>query len=325
MLHDSISWCRKYLATRRKGAFEDEYWKRWFGDPHVGALSIAVFCCLRGHASCQQAAETWYRLCANLLNPRFGARVIRRNPALRNWARFLCREWELDHLSRTDRGLCIAIADVMQASVCRVIYEGPRADVPLDGTELLRLMRQWIPQEALDALSKAAGLHAQPLLGFHVVPKLPEQVASIRVSPFREVESSEQMRVRPHRFRTETADSGIVGPEDFRVAQLAEEIGADGTVGESHCDTIQEDNPMLPFWPSAAMDPRDAFSHRCAVRHVNSGLEWSDWPQVSASLSDRSLLPWRFVTGVFSRSEREGVFQYELLARAVWTIDWARA
>jgi hypothetical protein len=133
------------------------------------------------------------------------------------------------------------------------------------------------------------------------------------------------MRVRQHYFRADGA--GICGfdIDNLRVGQLAEEIGLDGTSEESHCDTIEEDNPALPFWPYTPANAKQMFSHRCSVHSVNGGLEWSDWPQVSVSDPEARSLIWRFVTGVFRRHTADGIVEYDLVARTAWEVNWARS
>ena len=310
--------------SKPETSHEDAHWKRWLGDPQVGALTIAVFCCLEGLDSCQYAAETWFQLSANLLHRRHGPKAMRRSRAIQRWARFLCQEWELDRLSLSDHGLCIAVANVLGACVYHAAKDVQEADASLHSSrDLIDLLKRWVPTRALDHLLKITEWRPPPELGFRVLAPPSELVAPISVQACPEIVSAVGgMRVRPHQFRAEGTDIGGCDIRGFRVAQVAQEVWPNGTVEESQCDTMQEDNPELPFWPHTREKSKPAFSHRCSVRSVNEGLEWSDWPQVPVRRSGDGPPIWRFLTGVFRLGKSRGVTEYDLLARCTWEIDW---
>jgi hypothetical protein len=314
------------FMTGKKNWHEIAHWDRWIADPQVGALTIAITCCLRGDGLCQQAAVTWFELATSLRHLETGAGGIRGHETVRSWAQSVCERRKWEYLAESDRGLYRAGVLELSACLMALAHDTTAGIDPGRPCDLIGPLMRWVPGEVLGALLEDTDLTVPARPRFCVKRSLGEQTVPIDVRCGPEtVCTVEQMRVRPHRFRVDGTMLVGFGIQEFRVAQFVQEVWPSGVVESAHCDTIDHDNSLMPFWPEAASKPEQVFSHRCSVRDVNDGLEWSDWPQVSLSATDDDVpLVWRFTTGVFRCSESDGVIEYELVGRTTWDVDWRR-
>jgi len=245
------------------------------------------------------------------------------------WAKRLCqvRGGTGFHAPEVElyRALGKRLAGVL-AGTARRMVRGPRHTMSTEEFAKAIVPRRWfrssLAEKAIRELSDASRGYEQDLSLPLVNPYSDHTRYQIELRAGAECRDALGVfRIRAHYFRINGVQ--LSQHPTHMIGQIVREYSRDQATNTVEWDTIRENNLDYPFWPRANNTKAGGFLHRCSLHSVGDALEWSDWPQIGVKASPTTAIQWRFTTGLFERIPLGHGFQFDLVSRHDWAVDWS--
>lgn len=294
--------------------------------PEQWALLCALIWRLCGRKMCQSSAETWLELMRPLWDYEKNGPSVHEFPQIVKWAKLLSEQNDPKNRADSDEDCYGALGGYLSAILSHAWRPEHLSSSLAEG--LLNSVSHWRflqrrsarlgIQELLD-VSRTCELSGCP---FFVNPNSEEGRHRIMLESRAEILSVDGFRIRPQLLQADGISRLNGDGSVFHIGQFVEMSHAGESSRTTEWDTIMEDNPDFPFWPTSNHSPSHTFSYRCAVHKIGNQLAWSDWPQILVDQQDEIPPIWHFVTGLFQSEIHGGITHHNLAGRFEWSINW---